>query len=76
MAWDGMDARGWVLMKGAKNKIKQQKKAATDHLTINQEGVRNQQLISQGGRYVRQVLLPLTLDTASAQCHVCVRVCV
>lgn len=68
--------QGGVLMRGAKNKIKPQKKAATDHLTINQEGVRNQQLISQGGRYVRKVLLPLTLDTASAQCHVCERVCV
>lgn len=73
MGWDGCKG---ALMKGAENKIKPQKKAATDHLTINQEGVRNQQLISQGGRYVRKVLLPLTLDTASAQCHVCERVCV
>lgn len=40
---------GWmqgVVMKGAIQK----KKAATDHLTIKQEGVRNQHLISQGGR--------------------------
>lgn len=41
---------GWmqgVVMKGA---IQEKKKAATDHLTIKQEGVRNQHLISQGGR--------------------------
>lgn len=63
MAWDGMDARGGDKGSGKK------KKAATDHLTIKQVGVGNQQLISQGGRYIRKVLLT-ALDarlTASAQ---------